>query len=413
MNRSTSQSRVKGARATSASRSTSIKTMDARPPQMTSVANNDPTASTNSAGSAGKKIRSSIDLELQLGFEKNPLDKPSSDFRDADQWFSRAKESAETAAAEEISKPSKAQQRISAGFGLWRNRASNYSNIEGQQQQQQQVQGNEEAYTRPKNENRASFFRGSFFGGVPRDMRGGSDNIPLPASSKRPMGPRSLDIGSQVQMASVGKTTLPRNYATQQGDETLDPSASLSVTVWYFQLRVWVFLVILFASALGAAIVGGLSTNILAPPRLTSNFFIFTACFTLLVALVTLLLFILRGSTMMYHYDAPFLLLFSSSSSNNNQLDHSLTKRDAITVWVDIGLHALLLLFWVATLADLGVKIGGCRTGALVLRIDSSACTGFEAGLGLGVVVLIAEVFVLGMKAWELYGNLALIRKAI
>ncbi|KAI8829119.1 hypothetical protein BJ741DRAFT_624089 [Chytriomyces cf. hyalinus JEL632] len=350
MNRSTSQSRVKGARATSASRSTSIKTMDARPPQMTTVANNDPTASSNSAGSAGKKIRSSIDLELQLGFDSSSNSNRCREMRRL------------------MLDPKMRIGRRSLGVHSL-----------------------------------------AVFHGI---CGAGGDNIPLPASAKRPMGPRSLDIGSQVQMASVGKTTLPRNYANQQGGESMDPSASLSVTVWYFQLRVWVFLMIFVASALGAAIVGGLSANILAPPRLTSNFFIFTACATLLVALATLLLFILRGSTMMYHYDAPFLLLFSSSN-NNNQQDRSLAKRDAITVWVDIGFHTLLLMFWVATLADLGVKIGGCRTGALVLRTDSSACTGFEAGLGLGVVVLIAEVFVLGMKAWEVYGNLALIRKAI
>ncbi|KAJ3018102.1 UNVERIFIED_CONTAM: hypothetical protein HDU68_011317 [Siphonaria sp. JEL0065] len=388
-------------------------------------------ASPTPNGKKGNAIRSSIDLELQLGFEKNPLDKPSADFRDAEAWFSEAKQTAEKETKKETAtannnNSSKRPDRKS--FPLWSNRTSKHADLVDDQ--------NDVPYAPPPAADRGSFFRSSFFGGVPRSTL--EQTSPLPpdrTTLKRPMGPRQ-----QLNGGNAGLSTLPRvptqtQQQQQQHDVQLrsikssqsvggrsqndsvkdlydsDPAEMLNTPLWYFQLRVWINAAILLCSIIAAAIMAGVAGQPVAPNTLSSRFWIATSLISILITVTQIVFYYAKGSKMLYHYDTPFLLITSSASGTG--LVKGLAKRDLYLPAVDMITHGLVVIFWIGTLSDVGTGIGGCRSSSLTLGISASVCTGLEAAVSFGVASIFGFVFTLGMKSWELYTNLGLIRKAV
>ncbi|KAJ3030467.1 UNVERIFIED_CONTAM: hypothetical protein HDU68_008883 [Siphonaria sp. JEL0065] len=363
----------------------------------------------------GNTIRSSIDLELQLGFEKNPLDKPSSDFRDAESWFSQAKQTAETAAVEETDKVARPEQASRKSFPAWGTGRSSRHIDEHQQHQ-------DDTYFPPPATDRSSFFRSSFFGGVPRPTL--EHTAPLPpdrAATKRPMGPRQLNGGT-------GRTATPDDYqlrsmksiqsvsARSQNDSLKDmydsdPADMLSTPLWYFQLRVWINGIILLCSIIAAAIMTSVSGQPVAPSTLSSRFWIATSLFSILISLVQVIFYYTKGSKMLYHYDTPFLLITSSTSASG--LTKGLTKKDLYLPATDMIAHSLIVIFWIGTLSDVGMGIGSCRAATLSANVSTNICTGLEAAVSFGVATIVGFVFTTGMKSWELYSNMGLIRKAV
>ncbi|KAJ3141364.1 hypothetical protein HK100_007792, partial [Physocladia obscura] len=390
----------------------------------------------------GKKggIRSSIDLELQLGFEKNPLDKPSSEFRDAESWFSQAKQTAEISAAEQTAAAAAAEKDKEKRGTRDRRRNNSSSNVllaaattstfgrtsarvaataaaaagsggggDGNAQQTPQQQADAE-YVSPSTLQRSSFFRSSFFGGVPNNVRTleRSAAVASPTSAqRRPMGPRgpsalptptaattsvaindnantypNANADLQLQSFSVRNGTL----SSSKDAYDLDPAEMLKTPVWYLQLRVWMYGLIFLSAFLAAVSVGAVASSSVAPSKTSVHFWIAVSIITLVVALAELLFFIRYGAKMLYHYDSPFLILTSSQSNPNNNggLTKSLVRRDIFLPIFDLALHSVLTIFWIATLADFGTTIGSCRTETLNLGIGAGVCTGFEAGVSFG-----------------------------
>ncbi|ORY51478.1 hypothetical protein BCR33DRAFT_712524 [Rhizoclosmatium globosum] len=346
---------------------------------------------------AGKKpgIRSSIDLELQLGFERNPLDKPSSDFRDADSWFSKAKQTAETTA--EPARPENASRKSFGLFGA--SRSSRYETNDQQHQQQSNDAAQEAG-------GRRSIFRNSLFGG------GDQPSLPPRATNKRPMGPRALDGQPQqdFQLRSVGTV---KGADSGQGWDDSDPADLLSAPHYLYQMRMWVNALLLLAAILAASVMGGLAGVPAAPSQLSSRFWIFTSVLSIVVAVFQIVYFHYWGHKLMYHYDAPFLLLSSTGLGTGSGSTRNLNRSDLYLPGFDFILHVLLLIFWIGTLSDVGTGIGSCRSVSLSLNTSTGVCTGFEAAVAFGVIAIVGVIFTTGMKAWELYQNLAMIKRAL
>ncbi|TPX76375.1 hypothetical protein CcCBS67573_g02326 [Chytriomyces confervae] len=332
----------------------------------------------DSTGDRSKKngIRSSIDLELQLGFEQNPKDKPSSDFRDADKWFTQARETAENETAAEIAKPDRASVRSSfarfaSGFGLGRN-----SRILTDAESRMSIPPHQLA--QDSNVYRESGLSDTY-------------HAPLPSATsphRRPLGPRFEGV------------------TTSRSSKSLDSDP----IHMFLQLRIWICIAVMLGSLTASGVMATLTSSQVSPSRASTQFFIFTGSVSVLVAFAEVVFFLILGDKMLYHYDAPFLLLMSNNSTPTSRV---LSKRDLFLPFANLAVHGCLLLFWLATLADIGSKIGSCRSVALTLRVSTATCTGFEAVIGLGVAVMVAEVFSTGMKGWEVFSNWNSIRKAM
>ncbi|KAJ3348821.1 hypothetical protein HDU83_001023 [Entophlyctis luteolus] len=381
---------------------------------------NTPGSSSSVATSAQQKktaIRSSIDLELQLGFEKNPLDKPSTDFRDAESWFSQAKQTAEKSAAA-------AEKKNKRGGSSRRQGRGDVEATGG-------ADDEELPYVAPE-KNGNSFFRSSFFGGIPANVRTlerkvtvTTESTAAPSSRVRPMGPRGINsVPLPPQPGGTSNNGYPLDTLTDaersmmtmrtlKGEVIeIDPADMLKTPAWYLQLRVWVYGLIAFSALIGGCIMLGLMSSPVAPSSKSTIFWIVISAISVIVAIIELIFFLRSGAKMLYHYDSPFLMLIASTNPNSTTTK-TLSKHDLTLPIADLVVHVLLTIFWIITLADIGTAIGGCRTEILNLSLSASVCTGFEAVVSFGVISILSIVFATGMKGWETYSNFALMRNAV
>ncbi|KAJ3388852.1 hypothetical protein HDU84_009359 [Entophlyctis sp. JEL0112] len=339
---------------------------------------NTPGSSSSVATSAQQKktaIRSSIDLELQLGFEKNPLDKPSTDFRDAESWFSQAKQTAEKSAAA-------AEKKNKRGGSSRRQGRGDVEATGG-------ADDEELPYVAPeKNGN-------SFFSVPLPPQPGGTSNNGYP-----------LDTLTDAERSMMTMRTLKGEVIE------IDPADMLKTPAWYLQLRVWVYGLIAFSALIGGCIMLGLMSSPVAPSSKSTIFWIVISAISVIVAIIELIFFLRSGAKMLYHYDSPFLMLIASTNPNSTTTK-TLSKHDLTLPIADLVVHVLLTIFWIITLADIGTAIGGCRTEILNLSLSASVCTGFEAVVSFGVISILSIVFATGMKGWETYSNFALMRNAV
>ncbi|KAI9328447.1 hypothetical protein DFJ73DRAFT_861676 [Zopfochytrium polystomum] len=352
------------------------------------------------------KIRYSGDLELQLGFERNPLDKPSSDFRNAEAWFKNVGTNVE---------PPPLSHQPSLKRGLF----------------SAQPQGAEMEYNGPANgdsgkRNSSSVFRSSFmflrnslmparrtaadFEGNPDDTlaRGAPDR-------KRPMGPRGM-----------GDSSYP---PTMRSPNFGSAAVAIPMPPFYRQHRFFAYLALLFFSA--AALVAAVRETALNSSS-TGYFLLLVGALSSLAALASLALYAWLGKRLFNYYDAPFLFCqdiptaraipnldneaFSSSASDDNggeeyrsgnrlkTLGRTLgapLQRERPSPWVplfDVLSHTVLLIFWAAALADGSTKRASCLSNAL-----ANYCNTLTVALIFGALAATVVVVATGFKIYEMW----------
>ncbi|KAJ1564365.1 hypothetical protein HK405_015081 [Cladochytrium tenue] len=373
-----------------------------------------PTASSAdaSAGTAAK-FRYSGDLELQLGFERNPLDKPSSDFRNADAWFKNVR-----IEDVDVSEPARPPPAAAAA-----GRQGSVRVPPGAQLGSLNRGGGSGGGPAGQKNNRGSFrnsfmfFRSSF---APRAARTAADfDDPDGAyddddarlrtnDRKRPLGPRG--------MGEAGRRGTAAPHMPGSGiDLPMPPLVR--------QPRMYTYAAVLIVSALAVVIAATSEALTSASPA----FFVVASAASAALAAAMLVAYVWLGRRLFNYYDAPFLVCQDislgggSSSPGPSSPAHSagdeedgtgpgVAARFAQTLsraaplrrptpnpgvpLADLALHAVALLLWIAALADVGAKsIPACssnpRGAACSTPVLAAWALGALAALGIAAALLV------------------------
>ncbi|KAI9356740.1 hypothetical protein DFJ73DRAFT_774928 [Zopfochytrium polystomum] len=343
-------------------------------PRSTSIYSTATTATTGTTATSGsggsRKFRYSGDLELQLGFEKNPLDKPSSEFRNADSWFKTVKEGTESAGggvAKSGSRrgspaprspaprsprgiPGKQQSTASGGAGSFLSPLSRpqHQNIDVDESddakeeyddfgdsaqpylapQSQQNQNQKATVGRTNSFLRSSFqmIRNSFLPAARRTAADfeGEDATP---QRKRPHGPRRMGEPSAYGWGASAEssTTLGRSASSIPMPPVIQqPRFFVYIAILLLSGACLVFMalsIVQLHSNSGTPAAGAAATGTRRPTP-TTVYVVITAGLSFILAATCLTLYAWLGRHLLNYYDAPFLFCQDLPSSIDSHQDY-------------------------------------------------------------------------------------------